>query len=512
MIRNDSTAVRQERITLWAVIIASVLFRLLMLQSINEGPDEVDYWFAATRLFSDLPYPEIMHRTIRWPIIVPTAVAQLVTGIHPAMYYVIPLILSPIQAVLIYCLIRRHAGRTPAVIGVVLLLAFPYLIRSNSQIRPEPFVLVFLPAMWLAFDRYLHTGRRRALAYAATWLFIAYLTKITSIYFLPGMLFVIVWAHRHDLRRAATDALFFGGILLVGYIVEHSLYALPADQSLGRLGIIMGTHVPGTVREDALASFWELFNRYRFEFLPVPWHLLLLGGLSAIVVEWKRYPWMRAFVPPFLGFIVLMTFLVSSTDPLVPVEPFNNRYFIPVAFIPVVAIAVAVGMRLPRFEGVLRGGLVTYAPLALVVAAATVSLLPLPRAAQRFYTPISRLQDHPLAQTKQITAATDEALNSGRVIVSVDEPGGANNKALDLVNRMMMPHLRPAEAPYTRSSWTTSSFQLDYLVTRPEHASLEHEYRTGRVSRDALLVHRRPLRVERTTLGEVILRYTSSKE
>lgn len=493
------------RWTLAAIIVGSVLFRLLMLQPINEGPDEVDYWFAASRMFSDLPYPELMHRTIRWPIIVPTALVQQITGIHPSTYYVVPLLLTPIQSVLIYVIVRRHADRVSAMVAVLVLLAFPYLIRSNSQIRPEPFIQVFLMAMWLSLDRYLDHRGTRSLAMAAMWLYLAYLTKITSIYFLPGALALIVWYRRDSFRSALQDALLFGGILLGLYLVEHGLYFALADAPLGRIGIIMSTHIPGTVEEDALRGFWELFQRYRFDKLPIAWHLLIWGGLAAAVVEWRRSAWLRPLAPLFISFMVMMTFLVSGTDPWVPVEPFNNRYFIPMVFTVIPPLSLLIGRWGAKLPSGLRERAVPVAPLLLVAGAALVSLLPLPSAARRFYTPLNALSQHPLRQMEAITDDVRLAIEEETPIISVDKPSGYNRKGLDVVNRVMLPYLdqkRGAQrAPLSEGTWMTEGLRVDFLVAGAPHPE------TIPTDQEVLLVGRRPLRTVQLPLADALDSY-----
>ncbi len=493
------------RWTLAAIVVGSVLFRLLMLQPINEGPDEVDYWFAASRLFSDMPYPELMHRTIRWPIIVPTAIVQQITGIHPMMYYAVPILLTPVQAVLMYVIVRRHGDRVSAMVAVIVLLAFPYLIRSNSQIRPEPFVQVFLMAMWLSLDRYLSRRGRRSLVMAALWLYLAYLTKITSIYFLPGAIALIVWYRRESIRQAAWDALLFGGILLVMYLVEHGLYFALADAPLGRLGIIMSTHIPGTVDEDALGSFWELFQRYGFEKLPLPWHVLIWGGALAGVVEWRRSPWIRPLAPLLVSFMVMITFLVSGSDPWVPVEPFNNRYFIPMVFTVIPPLSLLIGRWGAMIPDGLRELAVPGAPLLLVAGAALVSLLPLPQAARRFYTPINELSSHPLQQMGAITNDVRAALDEDLPLISIDEPSGYNRKGLDVVNRVMLPYLDRTRgtriSPLPEETWMTERLRVDYLVTdAPDPSGIDDDNRV-------LLVERRPLHATFLPLADAIDSY-----
>src|SRR6056297_69548 len=100
-----------DRVLLWVLIAFTLFFRLYLLQMINVGPDEIDYWFRAKRLSGPGAYPELMHRTIRWSLILPVAFFQFLLGSHPLVYYVTPILNSLFQTALLYYLGRRLFGR-----------------------------------------------------------------------------------------------------------------------------------------------------------------------------------------------------------------------------------------------------------------------------------------------------------------------------------------------------------------------------------------------------------------
>lgn len=502
------TPERQERLLFISVVVGALFFRIVILQTINEGPDEIDYWFAATRLFSKLPYPVLTHRTVRWPIIIPVALLQLVTGTHPVMYYGWSLLLAPIQAALLYRIVRRHEDPVPSLLAVLILLFFPYLIRANSQIRPEPFVLVYLLAMWVSLDRFSQTDRRSSLFFAAVWLFIAYLTKITSIYFIPGVALFLIWQKRSEPKEALKDALFFGAVLLLLYAVEHLSYAVFAGQRWGRLGIIASFHLPGTVAKDTVPTFWALFRRYNNEQLPILWKLLLVSWPFALWYTWRTHHWLRGFL--FLGgaFLLFITFMVSSIHPLVPVEPFNNRYFIPVliAVIPVVSVAVydLVPGRVRRF---LEKRVLYVLPVLFVLALAG-TLLPFPDSLRRYYTPLNDLDSHPLVDAVRITDVTRDAVEDGLVFITVDEESGYNNKGLDTINRIFADYVNGRELPeYERSYAILGGIRFDAIAT----GRLPVDEALSAPELEVVFVQRRPLRVSRIPIenlphGELVLK------
>jgi len=59
----------------------TLLLRLLTLMEVNAGIDNMDYWYSAKALIHGYNYGTLSHRNIRWGIIIPTAVIQLI--FHP---------------------------------------------------------------------------------------------------------------------------------------------------------------------------------------------------------------------------------------------------------------------------------------------------------------------------------------------------------------------------------------------------------------------------------------------
>ena len=227
----------------WWVIAALVVFvlcfRLLTIMMINTGVDERDYWQSARAMTQGLPYPELSHRTTRFGVILPVAGAQVLLGVHPNVYYVLPILNCMVQVGLAYAVGLRLRGRLTGFLAALGLALFPYMIRAGSQVRPEIFSITYLLAAIYCLVNYLDSNnqRLRPLAWASAWLFLAYMTKITNLYFVPGFLFAIIYYKRRPLH-----AILLSGILFGLFLVETGLYATLTSYKLGQLAIITQKH------------------------------------------------------------------------------------------------------------------------------------------------------------------------------------------------------------------------------------------------------------------------------
>ncbi|MFP4535260.1 MAG: ArnT family glycosyltransferase [Spirochaetaceae bacterium] len=492
------TGRNEDRTILMILVIFVLAFRLFTLQMINEGPDEIDYWFSAVRLADSLPYPELTHRTVRWPIIVPTMLFAIPVGFHPIGYYIGPILLSLLQTVVLFNWLRGERASTgAAVIAVFLLTAFPYMMREGSQVRPEIYSPTYMLLAWAALWRWFREQERSAFLYlSALALFVAYLTKVTNLYFLPAMAWLI-WQR----GRSIKPLLEFGAFLLLLYLVEHAAYWLLAGESLGRLGIIASNHLTSDYMSEEPGGFFSLFVRYRFDrFQPVYW-VFYLGAFAAWFVDRRneRNGLVHGMGVLLITFMICITFAVKSIDPIVPVEDYINRYFS--ATLPLVfgMIALVAWPRLQRI-GLLDRLLEEPRPLAALVSAGMIALVAIsviPLGPVRHYlTPINRLSTHPMARFVSYVGLVEEGIEEERLFVSVDEPDGWNSKGLDTVNRVFLDYVNGSKPERERRAVITEAYRIDYLLPPTGDIRLT-------AGTEVLYVRREPLRLSRTTLGEV---------
>jgi len=417
-----------------ALVLFALFFRLATLMMIHTGVDERDYWFSAKALAFGLPYPELTHRTVRFSVILPVAAAQLALGEGPNVYYVLPVLNSLLQAALAFALGTKVRGRLAGILASLGMILFPYMIRSASQVRPEVFSMTYILAALWCFLAYLEGGGRAriALAGSALLLFAAYEAKVTNLFFLPGMAAVMLLR-----RKPFRDLLLLGGILLALFLAETGLYAAFTDYRFGQLQVIARNHLEGN---EALKEmgFLDLFKRYAPPYLQAYWQatFLLFAAAAAYCLRARGQGPQKALAVVAFGFFLCITFAVTGLDPVVPAEPFINRYFSAVlgpVFIVLGSAAADLAWRLAprlgkRLDGIRPAAFGALLASAAFAAAALFSSGLLPEGAREYAHSFLRPAEHPLSLNARYRAEADAALASGLPIVAV--PGQAGSNAL----------------------------------------------------------------------------------
>lgn len=468
----DSLRIRpgKDTIILGSLLLVCLVFRLWTVMMIHTGIDERDYWYSAKAISqgSAIDYPYINHRTIRWGVIVPVAIQQIITGIHPNSYYVMPILNALAQTALLYMLGRRLFSRRTAVLAALALIFFPYQIRAASQVRPEIFSITYILAMVYFFTGYLSSSvereRTRNLAVSSVMLFLAYQAKITNLFFMPGMFVLILFKNPGKKIR---DCLIFGGIPLAGFITETVLYGLFAGYPLGHLQIITANHL---IQMESISSFIEIFDRYRSPYLQAYWQLpFVLFAILAVYSLLKKRDEVRlkALIVPALSFFFFITVTISGIHPLRMAEPFINRYFsavLPFVFLLICHYAdmAMTHLRFPRIRAHQCSGIL----YAGTVAFAVVFSLPQVPSVLKAYILPPFSPEHPFALNCQYQDIINDAWESGLPVVSQEENGGNDAVATASwyyikkanYNDSRAPELRMSEAP---GSGDVPVFSLD---------------------------------------------------
>ena len=428
---------RGDIAVLCAIVAFALFFRLATLMMIHTGVDERDYWTSAKAIAFGLEYPDLTHRTVRFGVILPVAAAQRILGELPNVYYVLPVLNAAIQAALAYLVGRKTRGRVCGLLAALFLILFPYMIRAGSQVRPEIFSVTYVLAGLLCFLTYLdRTGDGRgeghdlhpgasltALAGAAVLFFAAYECTVTNLFFVPGLVLVML-GRRRPLREYAI----FLGLLVAFFAAETALYAALTPFRLGQLQVIARSHLDNNEKLMAMGLL-DLFARYAHPSLQTYWQLSFIGFAAA--ATWylvrRRATNAVALAAAALSFFVCLTFAVKSVRPIVPAEPFINRYFTAVLAPLAVVLAAAVAeigqgvfqrvfgrpvVVKPRFLIALLGA-------GAVVVAALFSSPFLPRSMREYAHSAFALSAHPLVLTGAYRAEVDKAWDHGEPIVAV---------------------------------------------------------------------------------------------
>ena len=307
---------RDNRALLMGVLLFTLFFRLATLMMINTGVDERDYWFSAKALSHGLPYPDLTHRTTRFAIILPVALAQLILGTHPNVYYVLPVLNALCQAAIAFVIGLRLRGRLTGVLAALALVLFPYMARAGSQVRPEIFSITYVLLVLFCFIEYMERDARELspLLWSGAVLFLAYEAKITNIFFLPGLLLVIL-----IYKKKPVHALLLAGMVLFLFAVETGLYAAFTQYKLGELQIIFARHIESG-EPFVVARFVDLFGRYSSARLQpywqIPFALFAIGAVVYLIRGTDKR--LCALSIAALSFFVGITFEVAGLHPIAP--------------------------------------------------------------------------------------------------------------------------------------------------------------------------------------------------
>ncbi len=309
--------------------IGTILFRILTLEMIEDSGDGMFYWQAAKKILYGIQYGGLNHWTTRFGVILPSMGVMSILGTHPVVYYVLPLLLSVVQVLLVYKVGEMVHSKEVGLLASVIVLFYPEMVRASSQLLPGIFSGTFIMlVIYLIFLFYRSTNKRLLfILLAVIFMFMGYITKISNLFFLPGI-FIVILLFEDKYKYL----IIFGGVLFSLFIVECICYEFAFGDFLSRVNVILGRTVKTTGSEPGVGElspipFYYLFYRW---IRPGPHFILLLllsfaCSYTAFGNEKKRNIKMLAI--PFLSFLFIITFAVQSIDPIIPVMTTQIRYW-----------------------------------------------------------------------------------------------------------------------------------------------------------------------------------------
>jgi hypothetical protein len=399
------------------------------------------------------------------------------------------------------------------------------MIRGASQIRPGIFSFLYVLLALHFFVQYLEGAESRrglvSLYLSALAMFLAYLTKVTNVYLIPGFLVAILL-----LRRRPKDALRFGALLFGLYLLETAGYAIVLGEPLGRLGIILGNHIGSGYIEPM--PFWGVFRRYSPENLPFYWVApLIVYPVAAVYLHrTRRSAPFDAVSLLIASFLVGITFAVTNVSPAVPVEAFLHRYFLAIlgmlllldaAFVVDLwdrhlsprLVRTAIARRFTGKSGPssrsFDGGSVTVwpylaAPTVVVLALAILFASDLlPRSLSRYYNDPLTPDHHPLSLNQEYRETIVAAASAGTPVIA--RPGVAGDNALKTATHFHLPRAMYAPgAPPEPKAGEVNGHEIHYLFSDPTAGRAAEQS----LSRPVYLAERNPFRLLPMRLGDAV--------
>lgn len=409
-----------ENIVLLLLVFFGLFFRFLTMTNIETGGDAANIWFAAKNLYYNLPYG-ISHHTARFGMIIPVYLSQLVFGTHPVVYYIIPLLFFVLQVVFLFKIAVRAYGINLAFVCSILLIFLPKMFSHAIQIKPDGFCAAYILICVYFLFKFNDTEDRPYLYLfiGALFMFMAYMTKETSLFFLPGLA-LCIWV----MKKKFKYVVFFGSILFALFLGETFIYYITLGLKLGRAQIITGSHLESG-NLQALPSVFSLFGRYTalnaFEMIYFFAYVISTFYLLLRAKKLKMNSALQSLIIVPLAFFILLTFAVKSINPVVPAMSFNPRHLVPAAPFMIFVISYAIVAVYGSLRGIQIGGInglsaengkisirlyaAVTAGLSAVCLVAVVLLLPLfPQAARGSF-----LGEHPLRATFQYHTILNDA-------------------------------------------------------------------------------------------------------
>lgn len=415
---------KADFILLIAFVVFTLLVRLGTLMPIDTGVDVRDYWESAQALANGSKYPELTHRTVRFSVILPIAASLKIFGDTPNSYYILPVLNSVIQTLLFYAIGCSVRGPLTGFISAIFITIFPYMIRNGSQLLPESFSLTYITIAFFLFISYLKNPAYsyRKLSIIGLIIFISYEAKITNVFFLPGFALSLFLA-----KRSIRQALFVCIVPFFLLIVETLIYRYVSSYPFGQLQVIAANHLSNNAALKELDLF-DLFSRYASPNLQLYWQIpFLLFAISSVwyLTKMKDALILQSLIIPGIFFFLGITFAVKSINPIIPAEPFINRYFTVVlsVVIPVVVSAfidVSCHFSISKYFHIdlSVGKYITALTLFLVFGGLISSFAPLPSTLRRYLPSPFDWDKHPLALNENYYRIVNEGWNNGMPLIS----------------------------------------------------------------------------------------------
>ncbi len=459
----------------------ALMAQVATLPMVETGGDAVESWLHVKRFVLGAPVPvsEWNHRTVRFGILLPVYLVQVILGTKAWVYSVTPVAMSVAATVLVFRIATRRWGAAIGALAAASFVLFPEVHLVGAQQKPEIFSLVYMLGCVDAVLALSKDRRPWRVVVAAVFFFFAYWTKLPNLFFIPGLggLLYAVGGRRKEFVLGA-------GVLLGLIGLENGGHVFLAGQEHGRLSYSLNNHLQSPTL--APIAFSDLFRRYTD--LVGSWAVLMIAfsfASAAMLIARKRFERTDlALLGLPLGFVLLTSFAVKSIDPLVPVQPFRDRYLcvaIPGMIFALCSAAcvflrpVAQRWRLHGLRGVVAACVIAVTGLGLQVA-----MRPVP------------FDMHPLVVLPRYEREFTAAYEAGDPIISTDP----RNNALRVSRSLFWsppPDRSSGELPRIRRALAEPRFRYivdEQAIELGKKQKARRRYERSIRGQDALEAHR----------------------
>ena len=303
----------------------TIIIRFITLQIIEDSGDQFYYWASAKSLYYGLKIYVFDNWSSRFGIVLPVLFFQKLFGLHPLNYYSAPIFMSILQTIFLYKTAEMAHNRNTAIFATILMIIYPQMLRNGCQILPGIFSATYVIIAFFFLFKFIDAKKNKIifLILSALFMFIAYESKITNLFFLPGF-FITIYLYNKNFKHL----FIFAFILLFLFFIETALYSMLTEFTFGRLDVITSNHFQ-KINSKAVSIF-GLFYRY---IRPGPhFTLAFIYYLFAshFILKNKYDIKIKGIVFASLSFFFLLTFSLRSIYPIKLAINSHFRYFVAV--------------------------------------------------------------------------------------------------------------------------------------------------------------------------------------
>lgn len=331
-----------EFVLLVSLLCVAVAHRVSTVGPLIYWPDTIGYWTQARQIAEGLSYSTEFHRASRLGVVLPVALFQHLAGTTVTQFYLFAGLQSIAQVVLVFLMTRLYGGPYLATFAGALFLGWSLENFDGSYITADGMAGVWVALSFYLMVLYATRGKGWWVAYLSVIaLACAYLTKITSVFFVPGLF--LLWYKRNPQWYRNKASILFLGVAAASFV------------AIERVALVLVTgagHSVMSLTERSYGRSGKLRPLSLFDYLLRPTDLpseqcVWFGCTIVLCLIFASRKALRARSEACLLvaasiFLLAMFYIPKSVFPLTPAALIRPRYYS--AVLPIISVALVVGV------------------------------------------------------------------------------------------------------------------------------------------------------------------------
>ncbi|MUM76966.1 hypothetical protein GKC30_04885 [Pseudodesulfovibrio sp. F-1] len=290
------------------LFVATIAIRYITAEYLDIGGDNAQRWAFADAYLREGSLSGMNHHTSRWAIMIPLTLLTGVFGFKPAVYSVLPILASAIGTVFIYLTGTRLGGHRLGMVSAALLIVFPVMTQTGSQLWPSVFQFMFLSIVVYLLVLWHEKQHLYLLVGAALFCFCIWGSRITAVYLFPGLA-LLIWLPSREFK----PVFIFFSILAALFVMEWWAFWHITGSPTGRVGLVSGSAI---VNHEVLSIQKYLIRIIEYKKLKGLLPIFALSVVAAVVLirsDDKRWSGIAAI---YLIYIFLLVYMVGGFSPI----------------------------------------------------------------------------------------------------------------------------------------------------------------------------------------------------